>query len=204
MVPLNRDGELGLEGRGLLLLPAAAIAVHQLRYWLAYGPRANAELAAQGHSYLHSLVPWTIFALAAGGGLFLRRFVAAAGTGRAGGVRRGSAAGLWLASWVGLLAVYAVQETLEALLATGHPAGMAGVFGHGGWWAVPAAAAVAAAVTALLLLGRTLLRHAAAVARARLRPALDVVVPTGLTRSPARPLARAAAGRAPPRRLAVG
>jgi hypothetical protein len=203
-VPLRRDGQLALEGRGLLLLPAAAFAVHQLRYWLAYGPRANAELAAQGHSYLHSLVPWAIFALAAGGGLFLRRFVAAARTGRVDGIDRGSAFGLWLVSWFGLLAVYAVQETLEAFLATGHPGGAGGVFGHGGWWAVPVAAVVAGFVTALLLLGRALLRRASGVARIRVRPSGDVIVPAGVAPALVRPLARAAAGRAPPRRLSVG
>jgi hypothetical protein len=203
-VPLRRDGQLALEGRGLLLLPAAAFAVHPLRYWLAYGPRANAELTAQGHSYLHSLVPWTIFALAAGGGLFLRRLVAAARTGREDGVGRSSALRLWVVSWLGLLAVYAVQETLEAFLATGHPGGAGGVFGHGGWWAVPAAAVVAALVATLLLLGRALLRHAATAARARVRGFGDVVVPVGVAPALVRPLARAAAGRAPPRHLAVG
>ena len=195
---MTRDRELGLDGRGLLLLPAAAIAVHQLRYWLAYGPRANAELAAQGHSYLHSLVPWTIFALAAGGGLFLRRLAAAARTGRQCDLRRRSALGLWLASWLGLLAVYATQEALEELLATGHPAGFAGVVGHGGWWAVPVAAVVAAVVVALLLLGRALLRYAASAARPRVRPSVDGVVPAGVAAGRVRPLARAAAGRAPP------
>ena len=35
-------------GPGLLLVPAAALVVHQLRYTLAYGSSANAELAATG------------------------------------------------------------------------------------------------------------------------------------------------------------
>src|SRR5258707_4193501 len=67
---------------GLLLMPAAALVVHQARYTLAYGARANAELAAQGHSYLHSLVPWTILALGTGASLFLRRVARAARPGR--------------------------------------------------------------------------------------------------------------------------
>lgn len=196
-MPPTRDGRF--DGRGLLLLPAAAIAVHQLRYWLAYGPRASAQLAAQGHSYLHSLVPWAMFALAAAGGLFLRRLATAARTGRpGGGVGRRSVVGLWLLSWAGLVAVYATQEALETLMATGHPGGWAGVFGHGGWWAVPAAAVVAAAVVALLLLGRALLRHAATSARGRVRPCLRIAAPTGVASALARPLGRAAAGRAPP------
>ena len=40
------------------LVPAGALAVHQLRYLLAFGGRAGVEFARQGHSYLHSLVPW--------------------------------------------------------------------------------------------------------------------------------------------------
>ena len=42
------------------LVPAAALAVHQLRYWLAFGSNASSELARQGHSYLHSVVPWIV------------------------------------------------------------------------------------------------------------------------------------------------
>ena len=42
------------------LMPAGAFAVHQLRYWLAFGSHAGVELAAQGHSYLHSVVPWIV------------------------------------------------------------------------------------------------------------------------------------------------
>ena len=102
-------------------MPAAAIAVHQLRYWLAYGSRANAELAAQGHSYLHSLVPWTVFGIAVGTGLFLRRLARALRTRSQPTTTRLPAGGLWLATWIGLVAIYATQETLEAFLATGHP-----------------------------------------------------------------------------------
>ena len=179
-------------------MPAAAIAVHQLRYWLAYGSRANAELAAQGHSYLHSLVPWTVFGIAVGTGLFLRRLARALRTRSQPTTTRLPAGGLWLATWIGLVAIYATQETLEALLATGHPGGVAGVFGHGGWWAIPAAAAVALLVVALLLVGRTLLRLAAAAPRHARRSPLSVRVPCGVAAAVCRPLASSAAGRAPP------
>ena len=46
-----------VSGRGLLLLPAGALLVHQLRYWLSYGPQAGTELAGQGHAYLSSSFP---------------------------------------------------------------------------------------------------------------------------------------------------
>ena len=188
---------------GVFLVPAAAIAVHQLRYWLAYGPRANAELAAQGHSYLHSLVPWAVFALAVGGGLFLRRTALALRTGRVTPGRRLPAALLWAGTFGTLVAVYAVQETLEGLLATGHPGGAGGVVGHGGWWAVPAAAAVAAVVAALLTAGRSLVTIAAESGRVGYAPFAAVAVPAGVAPATVRPLARRNAGRAPPRTRAV-
>jgi hypothetical protein len=185
-------------GSGLLLMPAAAVAVHQLRYWLAYGSRANAELAAQGHSYLHSLVPWTILGIAVGAGLFLRRLWAVLQARSTPATSRLPVGALWLAAWVWLVAIYATQETLEAFLSTGHPAGLAGVFGHGGWWAIPVAAAAALLIVALLLVGRTLLRLAALAPRLSHWPLVSVHVPGGIAAVGVRPLASSAAGRAPP------
>jgi hypothetical protein len=182
-------------------MPAAALVVHQLRFWLAYGSRADAELAAQGHSYLHSLVPWTIFAAAVGAGVFLRRVARTVRTGEQPRVSRLPAGGLWLATWAGLVLLYVTQETLEALYASGHPAGFAGVFGHGGWWAVPAAAAVALVVAGLLLVGRTLLRVAATARRVRRRAFTKVFAPVAVAEAVVKPMARSAAGRAPPLRL---
>lgn len=184
---------------GLLLMPAAALVVHQARYTLAYGVQANAELAAQGHSYLHSLVPWTVLALGAGASLFLRRVARAARTGEAGTFSRLSAAVLWALTTGGLVAIYAVQETLEALSTSGHPAGVTGVFGHGGWYAILAAAVVALGVVALLRVGRAVL-HLVAQCAPPAAPfrAPRVPVPLSVALVAASPLASAAAGRAPP------
>lgn len=179
-------------------MPAAALAVHQLRYWLAYGSRANAELSAQGHSYLHSLVPWTVLALGVGATLFVRRLGRALATGETGRLTRLSVVALWALTWGGLVFIYASQETLESIFATGHPAGVAGIFGEGGWLAVPVAAAVAALVVSFLRVGRAVLRAASRVAPARWAPVLAVRVPAGIASVVVRPLARAAAGRAPP------
>jgi hypothetical protein len=186
------------QGGGILLMPAAALAVHQLRYWLAYGSRANAELSAQGHSYLHSLVPWTVLALGVGATLFVRRLGRALATGETGRLTRLSVLALWALTWGGLVFIYASQETLESIFATGHPAGVAGIFGEGGWLAVPVAAAVAALVVSFLRVGRAVLRAASRVAPARWAPVLAVRVPAGVASVVVRPLARAAAGRAPP------
>src|SRR5437763_17107777 len=81
----------------LALMPASAFAVHQLRYWLAYGGRAGAMLARQGHAYLHSLVPWTALLLAIAAGLFLRARGRAAGGPRSARPYPGSFAGRWAA-----------------------------------------------------------------------------------------------------------
>lgn len=177
---------------GLFLVPAAALVVHQARYSLAYGSHANAELAAQGHSYLTSIVPWTILAVAIGAGAFLRRVA------RTGSLPAASAT-LWLVTTVGLVAIYAVQETLEGLVVAGHPGGFAGVFGHGGFWAVPVAAVLALAIVALLRAGGAVIRFASGLAPARRAHLPTLLFPASPSLLAPAPLARAAAGRAPPR-----
>lgn len=186
-----------LAGRGFMLLPAAAFAVHQLRYELGYGSRSGAALAAQGHGYQNSLAPWLALLLAVAAGTYLAR-VARAATGRV-EVRRRSFATLFGFAWALLLAVYCLQEWLEGVFAAGHPAGLAGIFGHGGWWAVPLSAVAAAVVALLLLVGAAVVEVVAQLAPSRLarfelgleRPLL--VVPVRLS-----PLAGRVAGRAPP------
>lgn len=184
-------------GRGIVLLPAGALAVHQLRYWLAYGPQANSELATQGHAYLGSLVPWIMLVSASALGLFVTRLVWA----RRHGVddHRRAFHLIWLGASAALLTIYVVQETLEELFATGHPAGVTGVFGHGGWWAMPAAFVVGLAITCLLRVGASLVRLAARRSTPRSRAAGRLPRPHGVASLlRRRPLATAAAGRAPP------
>jgi hypothetical protein len=185
---------------GVLAIPVAALAVHQLRYGLAYGSHARAELAAQGHSYLHSLVPWLVLTLAVGLAAFVRRTARALRTGETGTFTRRSVALLWAVIAFGLVAIYAAQESLEELFATGHPTGLAGIFGHGGWWAIPAAAFVALLVVAALRLGRSIVLAAGRLGKQHVLPGIVLQVPpSGVVVVRARPLARSAAGRAPPR-----
>ncbi len=140
-------------------MPAAAFAVHQLRYWLAFGSQAGMELERQGHSYLHSAVPWIVLLL----GLALGAFVRALG--RAFGGHRSlphytiSFASLWLICAACLVAIYVTQEFLEGMLATGHPGGLAGIFGYGGWWSIPAAVAVGLVLAAVFHGARWVLRE---------------------------------------------
>lgn len=196
--------------RGAALMPAAALAVHQLRYSLAFGDSAPQELARQGHAYLSSLAPWLVLIATLGLGATLgnlaRRW--ATGNGSAHARRRHVGLRVWVGATLGLIAIYAGQELLEGALAGGHAAGLVGVFGSGGWWAIPAALLTGGAMALALrgshaiedalAAGHTALRIRLlrATASAILRPAL-----TALRVSPS-PLA-AAAGRAPPRRVPV-
>lgn len=143
------------------VVPAAAIAVHQLRYLLAFGPTAGLELQRQGHSYLHSLAPWIVVALAGAVGAFLSA-IGRALEGQTTVPRYGlSLLALWLVCAASLVAIYSGQEFLEGLLATGHPAGLAGIFGYGGWWAIPSALCVGLVLAALLHGARWVLHEVA-------------------------------------------
>lgn len=156
-------------GRGLrvagvapvALVPAAAFAVHQLRYVLAFGSHAGVELQRQGHAYLHSVVPWIVLTCGLAAGGFLRALGRAWG-GECSPARYAvSLTGLWLTCSVCLLTIYVGQELLEGLLATGHPAGLAGVFGYGGWWSIPAAACIGLVLAAIFHSARWVLRQVA-------------------------------------------
>jgi hypothetical protein len=188
-----------VSGRGFLLLPAAAYVVHQLRYKLAYGSQANQMLAAQGHSYLDSLAPWLVLMLGIAFGTFLLR-IARAFASRGDDRRRRSFLGLWTITWASLVLLYTIQELLEGFFAVGHPGGLAGVFGHGGWWAPIVAVPVAAVLAALLHVAYVLVRIAARPADRypSARSSAPLRRLSSVLRSPLPPLAGSAAGRAPP------
>jgi hypothetical protein len=182
-------------------MPIAALAVHQLRYLLAYGPKGSSELAETGHSYLNSLTPWLVLVLALGIGTFLARLGRAWRSGNAHRSRQRHFIALWLAASAGLVMIYAGQEFLEGLFATGHPAGLVGIFGDGGLWALPAALAIGAVLALVVRGGHAALELAARLSRraprARARPAPAYPPAAPLLRPPS-PLAACSAGRAPP------
>jgi hypothetical protein len=192
--------DLRLSWRGAALLPVAAVLVHQLRYMLEYGGGAGQALAEQGHGYMTSLAPWIALVTAVGIGGLLGTF-ANAWRGKAPTHGNGvTTLSVWLAASIALISIYTGQELLEGFFATGHPAGLAGVFGAGGWLAIPAAHAVAI-VLALVLRGtdaivRQILRRRNRVI-SRAPQELTPVARPHLGRKLA-PLASAAAGRAPP------
>jgi len=183
------------------VVPAAAIAVHQLRYLLAFGPSAGIELQRQGHSYLHSLAPWIVVALAWAVGAFLSA-IGRAMTGQTSVPRYGmSLVALWLVCAASLVLIYSGQEFLEGLLATGHPAGLVGIFGYGGWWAIPAALCVGLVLAALLHGARWVINEVAA-RRAASPPhspsAAALPRPAGVSLPRLTPLALGWCGRGPP------
>jgi hypothetical protein len=187
-----------------VLLPAGALLVHQLRYLLAYGSQASDQLGAQGHAYLGSLVPWIVLVAGGGLGCFIARLARAWRVGSDGSSRRAFWV-LWATTAGSLVAVYCVQELLEGLFAAGHPPGLAGIFGHGGWWSLPAAAAVSLLTVMLLRVGRALVQLAArsrGAAQRRSRRGSSFPLSAVLLLTGGRPLASAAAGRAPPERHA--
>jgi hypothetical protein len=182
-----------------MLLPVAALGVHEARYRLGFGADAAEVGAAHGHGYLDSVAPLAMLVLALALGGFLVRLGTAA-RGHVTARPRRAFLAVWVFASAGLVAIYSAQELLEGVLAPGHPAGLAGVFGSGGWWSIVAAVVFGAALA-------TLVRDAAAVVasveRSSGRPRLRVrraepLQPRAVLLSPRPALASAAAGRAPP------
>jgi hypothetical protein len=187
----------------VLLVPAAAFAVHQLRYYLAFGSGVGAALQRTGHSYLHSVVPWIVLLLGLAFGGFLWALGRAMGGQRSLSRYTASFLGLWLTCWACLVAIFAAQEFLEGVFATGHPVGLVGIFGYGGWWAVPVSACVALVLAALFHGARWALdevaqRHAGPrsgrAPRAAVRSGPEAVWVARVA-----PLAEGWSGRGPPR-----
>jgi hypothetical protein len=180
--------------RCFALLGAAALGLHELRYVIAYGGGADRALAGQGHAYLDAAGAVVALALVSA----LAVLVASVVRGRR-GVARFTVR--WPVASAGLLAIYIVQELAEGMVASGHPAGVEGVFGHGGLVAVPLAVALGAAVAVLLRGADAVLERFAPMRRAPRRRAPRVELPRApLAVRPRRTAALAGlgAGRAPP------
>lgn len=187
----------------MALMPPAAFAVHQLRYWLAFGGHAGLFLNRQGHLYLHSLAPWLAIAVAIAVGAFLQALGRALGGQCSLSRYTLSFTALWIVCAGALVAIYASQELLEGVLATGHPAGLVGVFGYGGWWSIPAALAVGLVLAAAFHGARWALREVASRRCAKPRTHRTLTrVPRPILCVPAprlAPLADGWSGRGPPR-----
>ena len=121
------------------LLAIGVLAVHELRYRLAFGEAAGAMLAAHGHGYLAVVTPLVAALLALGAGTAIARWACGGATGRR--PRRLSV--LWPLLSATLVAGFSAQEIVEGALAGGHPAGWAALFAGDGWVAFALAPLVA-------------------------------------------------------------
>jgi hypothetical protein len=192
--------------RAAALLSLGGLALHQLRYLLAYGHDAGTALGHQGHGYLAELIPALIgLALATIAGVALARAALGVHGLRHDGRAQGRAALLYAAA---LLAVFWAQELSEGLLAAGHPTGLAALFSHGGWIAIPLALGLGA-LCSLVALGLDRAERTLGVAaRRRLAPPRPLITTRSVTAPRRRPLATRALAfglaRRPPPLLRLG
>jgi hypothetical protein len=184
--------------RTAALLAAGALGVHELRYGLAFGAHAQGRLAAEGHAYLGWLSP-AVVGLVVLAASALVHTLARGGRPHAARPRRFGL--LWAACASALAFAYVTQEGLEGALAAGHPGGLAGIFGHGGWTAFLLAGAIGLIVALAVRGGRDALAAAERLSSApRLpRPSSGGVVTPGVAPYPHLDvLAGGGAARAPP------
>lgn len=137
--------------RAASLLSLAALAVHELRYLLAYGDRAGDALASQGHAYLSDLGGALITLILATLLATLLAGVLSPAARRADQPPAGAFPRTAALYALATAAIFCAQELTEGAVAAGHPAGLAAVLAHGGWIALPLALA-AGAVCALACL----------------------------------------------------
>jgi hypothetical protein len=148
---------------GVLLL--GALALHELRYALAYNSGAGEALASHGHGYLEQLLPVLVaLSVAFVSGAVLARLAGrVAASGRSESLPRRAL--LYAAL---LLTVFCAQELAEGWLAAGRPGGLDALLAHGGWTAIPLALALGA-IAALATRGLERVENRLAAARPRQR-----------------------------------
>ena len=201
---MHSIGAMRARWRGAALLPPAVLAVHQLRYALAYGTGYGSELTTRGDSYTEWLIPLGAVLLGLVLGALLGRAAEAWRTGVTGRSSRMTWRTTWCALTLTLVLCFCAQEWLELLLEPGHAGSFTGILGSGGWTALPAAAAVAALLVTLIRGAQIALSaivrrsRARRGERARGRDGVRPSSPRRLSFAPATPLASCCAGRAPP------
>jgi uncharacterized membrane protein len=100
-----------------------------------------------------------------------------------------------------LVAIFVCQELLEGAFLTGHPAGLQGIFGWGGWWAIPASLCIGLVLAALFHGARWVLHEVAQrhARRARTWTAAGPQRrPAAVLLAPPAPLLSGSSGRGPP------
>jgi len=194
-------------------MPICALAVHQLRFYVAFGRHAPATLSREGHGYFQVAEPAIVLLATLALGWFAGRLALACSArtqrrraaGRSGRApSRGGILRTWLVCALLLFAIYCCQELFEGFFSPGHPSGIAGVLGQGGWTAAPISLLIGAALTIALRVADHLLgaaeRRAAPVWRSAASGTTDHRGPrTADWRLD--PRAGVTAGRAPPAAL---
>jgi len=188
--------------RWISLLAAGSVLVHELRYVAGYGGNASEALAEQGHSYMPWLEALAFVLLLAAAWKFAGTLVRAS-RGIASGHRAPSFGRAWVASTLALGGTYTAQEGFEGSFAPGHPAGLVGVFGHGGWTALLFAVLVGAVIGAVTRLAHRVIERvaASAVSFAPAAPPPSRPITSLLAGRRLDVLACNLAGRAPPQQL---
>jgi hypothetical protein len=194
-------GALAYRVRLVALLSAGALAVHQLRYLIAYGDQSHRVLVMHGHEYLSSVTQAVVVLVGLAiigflGHLFaIKRLPAAATEPAAPRADR-----LWLSGAIALTLVFFLQEFVEGQLEGANSSGLHGIFGHGGWIAVPLAIAIAGLVALLMRGAGTVIEHAIrrSCSSITTRPERSTRLFTIQRRVAADPVSGHLAGRGPP------
>jgi len=191
----------GTRLRTLAILSLAALLLHELRYIAGYGAAAESTLAEHGHGYLGAVAP-LVALLASVAVLELVLQLVRARRGYTGRPTPSRFAARWGAAALALFVIYFTQELLEGALLAGHPTGLSGVLGDGGWVATALAVMLGAGVAAFLRGAELLVRRATRRRRDARRARTRSARPPQFSLPRIAPLAACAAGRAPPRSLA--
>jgi hypothetical protein len=188
-----------LSFRGIAALAVGSLVVHNLRYLAGFGDNVVEALASQGHSYMPAIEATALILCLVALARFVRS-LARAKRGLAPEKAPPTLTRLWLSSSVALTSIYVAQEGLEGAFSPGHPSGLIGVFGHGGWTALLFAAAIGLYVALLLRGAHRVVVWVATRARRQRFPILRSVLPRRRNADPARlgVVAANLAGRAPP------
>ena len=180
------------------MISVGALGVHDLRYVIAYHGSAAHELSATGHGYLKGVTPLLVGVLVLALANFAVRLLLRSAEPKLPSLRR-----MWAVITLVLVTIYVCQEWIEGMVASGHPAGVAGVLGEGGWVAVPLAIGIGLLI-ALALRGAERAIALAAAPRPRSwlrpRPGVALVAPSVWRPSRGGTLARRLAPRGPPLR----
>lgn len=150
--------------RAAALISVGALGVHDLRYLIAYHGGTAHELSVTGHGYLKGATPLVVGVFVLALANFAVRLLLGSAEPKLPSLQR-----MWAFLSAVLVTIYVCQEWIEGMVARGHPAGVAGVLGQGGWVALPLAVATG------LLIALALRRAERAIALAgapRPRPVL--------------------------------